>query len=89
MTISENIAVINFELVLKNEPTNKLLDTMEELLKGNDELYFPLRVFLRSGKHIFCLIETSLKEETNIDTYTEDTLYKLQEFGEVRDLRIA
>ena len=89
MTISENIAKIFFEINLKEDISNELLDDIEKYLVEKDKVVYPLRVFARTANHLFCVIDIGLNEETEQKEYTSNVLYKLKEYGDVLDLHVA
>ena len=83
MTITENIAKIFFEINLKEDVSNELLDEMEKHLVGKNKVLYPLSVFTRTDNHLFCEIYIGLDEETEQKEYSHDVLYKLKEYGEI------
>lgn len=89
MTITENIAKIFFEINLKEDISNELLDDIEKYLVEKDKVLYPLHVFTRTDNHLFCEIYIGLDEETEQKEYANNVLYKLKEYGDVLDLHVA
>ena len=61
---NEKIAKLVFQIITNEEPTDEMLDKMEEVLVADDILYYPLRVFNKAGRQLFCFLEIDLKNNT-------------------------
>lgn len=81
---NEKIAKLVFQIITNEEPTDEMLDKMEQVLVADDILYYPLRVFTKAGRHLFCFLEIDLKNNTTTkEAYVETATEKLNKFGNV------
>lgn len=83
---NEKIAKLVFQIITNEEPTDEMLDKMEQVLVADDILYYPLRVFTKAGRQLFCFLEIDLKNNaTTKEAYVETATEKLSNFGNVVD----
>lgn len=83
---NEKIAKLVFQIITNEEPTDEMLDKMEEVLVADDILYYPLKVFVKVGRRLFCFLEIDLKNNaTTKEAYVETATERLSNFGNVVD----